>query len=93
MLDKDEELSATEIHRLIVRKFGKKISTHLIHRYLCQKLQWVVVRTKTGPLISDKNKVTRIEFAKQCIVAKDTFEDIILSDESSVQLVRHTRTV
>ena len=93
MLEKDEELSSTEIHRLIARKFGKKIPTQTIRRYLRQKLQWVVVRTKTGPMISDINKVKRMEFAKQCIAAKDTFDDVIWSDESSVQLVRHTRTV
>ena len=47
----------------------------------------VVVRMKTGPMISDKNKIKRMEFAK------DSFDDVIWTDESSVQLVRHTRTV
>lgn len=31
MLEKDEELRATKLHRLIVRKFGKKISVQTIH--------------------------------------------------------------
>ena len=93
MLEEDEELSATEIHRLIARKFGKKISVQTIRRFLRQKLHWVVVRTKTGPMISEKNKVKRVEFAKKCIAEKDSFNDVIWSDESSVQLVRHTRTV
>ena len=65
MLEKDKELSATKIHQLIVRKFGKKIPTQTIRRKLRQKLQWVVVRMKTGPMISDNNKVKRMEFAKQ----------------------------
>ena len=34
-----------------------------------------------------------MEFAKHCIAAKDSFDDVIWTDESSVQLVRHTRTV
>ena len=92
-LEEDEELSATELHQLITRKFSKKVSAQTIHRFLCQKLHWVVVRTKTGPMISDRNKIKRMEFAKQCIAAKDSFDDVIWTDESSVQLVRHTRTV
>ena len=43
-------------------------------------------------MISDKNKVKRMKFAKKYIAAKDTFDDVIWSDASSVQLVRHTRT-
>ena len=43
--EEDEELSATELHQLIVRKFGKKVSTQTIRRFLHQKLHWVVVWT------------------------------------------------
>ena len=92
-LEEDEELSATELHRLIARKFGKKVSMQTIRRFLRQKLHWVAVKTKTGPMISDRNKIKRMEFAKQCIAAKDSFDDVIWTDEISVQLVRHTRTV
>ena len=92
-VEEDEELSATELHRLITRKFGKKVSAQTICQFLHQKLRWIVVRTKTGPMISDRKKVKRMEFAKHCIAAKDSFDDVIWTDESSVQLVRHTRTV
>ena len=44
-------------------------------------------------MISDRYKIKRMEFAKQCIAARDSFDDVIWTDESSVQLVRHTRTV
>ena len=89
----DEELNATELHQLIARKFSKKVSAQMIRRFLHQKLHWVVVRMKTGPMISDRNKIKRMEFAKQCIAAKDSFDGVIWTDDSSVQLVRHTRTV
>ena len=89
-LDEDEELSTTELHRLIARKFGKKVSAQTIRRFLRQKLHWVVVRTKTGPMILDRNKIKWIEFAKQCIAAKDSFDDVIWTDESSVQLRSQT---
>ena len=51
----------------------------------CQDENW--------PMISDRNKIQRIEFAKQCIAARDSFDDVIWTDESSVQLVRHTSAV
>ena len=89
----DEELNATELHQLIARKFSKKVSAQMIRRFLRQKLHWVVVRMKTGPMILDRNKIKMMEFAKQCIAAKDSFDDVIWTDEISVQLVRHTRTV
>ena len=44
-------------------------------------------------MISDRSKIMRMEFAKQCIAAKDSCDDVIWTDEISVQLVRHTRTV
>ena len=34
-----------------------------------------------------------MEFAKQCIAAKNSFDDVIWIDGSYVQLVRHTSTV
>ena len=45
---------------------------------------------KTGPIYDFRNKIKRMEFAKQCIAAKDSFDDVIWIDGNSVQLVRHT---
>ena len=44
-------------------------------------------------MISETNKKKRLDFATQCISDKDSFDDIIWTDESSIQLVRHTRSV
>ena len=93
MLEQDEELSASEMHRLIAKKFSVRIPTSTIRRFLRLKLKWVVVKARTGPLISEKNKKKRLEFAKKCISDKDTFDDVLWTDESSIQLVRHTRSV
>ena len=86
MLEDDGEISAMELHRLIAKKFGKQIPAQTIRRFLRQKLQWVVV-------ISDKNKAKRMEFAQRCLTAKDSFDDVIWTDESSVQLVKHSRSM
>ena len=93
MLEDDGEISAMELHRLIAKKFGKQIPAQTIRRFLRHKLKWVVLKTKVGPMISDKNKAKRMEFAQRCLTAKDSFDDIIWTDESSVQLVKHTRSM
>ena len=77
MLEQDVELTASEIHRLIARKFSARIPTSTIRRFLRLKLKWVVVRARTGLMISDNNKTKRLEFAKQCIADKDTFNDVV----------------
>ena len=83
MLEDDGEISAMELHRLITKKFGKQIPAQTIQRFLRQKLKWVVVRTKVGPMSSDKNKAKRVEFAQRCLTAKDSFDDVIWTDQSS----------
>ena len=90
MLEDDDELTASEFHRLIVRKFDARIPAPTIRRFLRMKLQWIIVRARTGPMISETNK-KRLDFATQCISDKDSFDDVIWTDESSIQLVRHTR--
>ena len=93
MLEQDDELTASEMHRLIAKRFSVRIPASTIRRFLRLNLKWVVVRARTGPMISDKNKKKRSEFARKCIADKDTFDDVVWTDESSVQLVRHTRNV
>ena len=93
MLEDDDELSASEFHRLITKKFRVQISAPTIWRFLRLKLNWVTVKARTGPMISNANKIKRVEFAKRCIAAKDSFKDIIWTDESTIQLVRHARSV
>ena len=51
MLEEDDELTSFNFHRIIVRKFGARIPASTIRLFLRQKLQWVVVRARTGPMI------------------------------------------
>ena len=71
MLEQDDELTASEIHRLIARKFSARIPTSTIRRFLRLKLKWVVVRARTGPMISERpiaaGNFTLNEFRKPII--------------------------
>ncbi len=77
MLEDDDELSASEFHRLIAKKLKVQISAPMIWQFLRLKLNWVTVKARTGPMISDANKIKRVDFAKRCIAAKDSFKDVI----------------
>ena len=63
-LEDDDETTLVELQRLIARKFGVDISSASIQRHLCESLQWVVVRTRCGPMILDTNKQKRVEYRK-----------------------------
>ena len=92
-LEEDDELSSVELQRLISRKFAVQISSSSIRRYLRLSLQWSVVRTRFGPMISEKNQRKRVEFARMCMETDDGFDNVIWTDESSVQLRRHSQTM
>lgn len=42
-------------------------------------------------LIREANKVKRLAWAQECLANNDTFDDVIWSDETSVQLECHRR--
>ena len=88
-LEDDDETTSVELQKLIAREFGVVISSAAIRRHLRESLQWVVVKTICGPMIPDANKQKRLVFAKMCLENQDNFDNIIWTDESSVQLKRH----
>ena len=92
-LKEDDELSSVELQRLVSRNFAVELSPSTIRRYLRTSLQWVVVRTRFGPMISDNNKTERVDFARMCLDTNDDFSNVIWTDESSVQLRRHSQTM
>ena len=92
-LKEDDELSSVERQHLVSRKFAVELSPSTIRRYLRTSLQWVVVRTRFRPTISDNNKTKRVDFARMCLDTNYDFSNVIWTDESSVQLRRHSQTM
>ena len=91
-LEEDDKTTSVELRRLVARKFGADISAASIRKYLRASLQWAVVRTRYGPMISDTNKQKRSEFTTKCLENRDDLDNIIWTDESSVQLKSHCQT-
>ncbi len=85
----DDETTATQL-AAIVSQCGVALSLATIKRS-CQVLGWTFHGTRYCQLIRDANKIKRLAWATQCINENDTFDDVIWSDETSVQLEFHRR--
>ena len=79
-------MTSVELQRMISKEFNLAISAPTIRRYIRETLKWAVVRTRFAPMISDVNKIKRKNFAQMCIDTQDDFNNVIWTDESSVQL-------
>ena len=66
------------------------ISSAAIRRHLRDLLQWVVVKTRCGPMILGANKQKKMEFAKMCQENQNNLDIIIWMAE---QLKRHCQTM
>ena len=86
-LVRDDEISSRELTYLISKRFGMKISSSTLRTFMRTKLQWTDVKTRHGPMISEANKEKRTLFARECLDKGDTFDDVIWTDESTVQLI------
>ena len=86
----DDETTAYQLHQMLKEK-GFDISIWTIFR--CRKeLGWTFRGSAYCQLLRNANKIKRLEWAKQYIdEAEDGFEDVIFTDETSVQLETHKR--
>ena len=82
-LKENDENKSAELHWLISRHFSAKMSPPTLRKYIHNKLEWAAVRTRIRPMISERKKE---ELARACLDKKDTFDNVIWSDKSSIQL-------
>lgn len=86
-LEKDDERTGSELQKILEEK-GHTISTTTALRSR-RRLGWTCRGAAYCQLIREGNKAKRLEWAKRCI--GDTFENVIYTDECSVQLETHRR--
>ena len=89
----DDETTAVQLHAML-REHGYSISLRTILR--CQtSLGWTFRGSKYCQLIREVNKAKRLEWAQQYITESfepaEVFNDVIWTDECSVQLESHRR--
>ncbi|KAK3099483.1 hypothetical protein FSP39_005100 [Pinctada imbricata] len=84
-LSKNNELTSKDIVDKLRSTFGVGIS-HGYARIIRRKLGWMKSTGKYCQLISNKNKAARKAWCCDAWHRRDTFEDVIFCDESSIEM-------
>ena len=85
----DDETTAMQL-AYVLSQCGLALSLATIKRSR-QILGWTFHGTRYCQLIREANKEKRLVWATKCLDERDTFDDVIWSDETSVQLEFHRR--
>ena len=87
---KNDEMTSAKIQKKLAKR-GISVSSSTVWRSRKQQ-GWTLRRTAYCQLIRDANKVKWLEFAQCILESRDTFHNVIFSDECSIslQLYRHT---
>ena len=85
MMEENDETTAKTLVSAIWDKFSLNFSISKARR-LRYDLGWVGENTKYCQLIRTANVEKRLNFAKLCIELNDQFDDVVWTDESTIQL-------
>ncbi len=88
----NEELSAPKLHQMLETAFPElKISESTVKRAR-RELGWMAKKTRYCALISETNQEKRVQWCKQQVEGGDLeFENVLWTDECTVQLESHRR--
>ena len=87
-MQKNDELTSPGLRNLIEANFGLRFSFSKVKR-LRRKLGWLATGSKYCQLVREANQPKRLEFAQRCLENSETFDDVIFTDESSIQMEWH----
>ena len=91
-LAEDDELTARRLKHLLEEKWPElRVSIPTLKRVRKYDLGWIRTRPKYCQLVRIANKQKRLEWCQERIKEKDNFENVLWSDECSVQLDHHGR--
>ena len=86
----NDELTSSEIQKPLSVERGVNVSTSTI-RNTRRKIGWKHEKARYCQLIRDRNKVKRLVFCLRAMNEKDGFQDVIFSDETTVEIQQYTR--
>ena len=91
LLNGDDEITTTELmHKLCEMEYRASRATIGRARIL---LGWTAKATRYCQLIREVNKQKRLDFCQQLVQSGDTFNNVIFTDESMVQLAPSKRKI
>ena len=91
ILSDNDELTARQIHSHICESFTDLDVSLSAVRHVRKENGWVSTRPHYCQLIREVNKVKRTQWCQQQIDNKETFSNVVFTDECTVQLDHHGR--
>ena len=89
----NDELTASDLMELLVDKFGRFECSYSLRTIARVRLElgWTFSTTRYCQAIRDANKDKRVEWCKERLMEGETFDDVIFTNESTIQLDCHRR--
>ena len=87
-LEQNDELNSTVLVNEIAAKFNVTVCTSTIRQHRA-KLGWTKSTPRYVQLIKRVNTVKRYNFAVACFARRESFNDVIFSDECTIQMDQH----
>lgn len=85
LLRSNPEITAQQLQKVLLCDFGVSVTIQTIS-LIRRKLGWTTRRVKYCQLISNKNKQARMDWCLKSLSLKDTFEDVIFTDETAIEM-------
>ena len=89
-MKENDELTYSELKNKLVEDCNVTVSEATI-RQARRKIGWIQESAKYCQMVREPNKVKRLMFCLKALTEKDTFENVIFTDETSVQIQQHAR--
>ena len=90
-MEENDECTATQLHMLLLNKWPNlEVSIDTIKREK-RLLGWVASKPKHCQLVRGANMEKRLEWCREMISTNENFDNVVFTDECSVQLDSHGR--
>ena len=86
----NDELTSAELQKLLKDERNVSVSASTV-QYSRRKLGWKHEKSRYCQQIRSRNKIKRLVFSLKAMKEKDGFEDVVITDETTVEIQQFTR--
>ena len=90
-MKENDELTSEELREKLSKECGVEVSAATIRRVKRNVLGWRSENARYCQFVREPNKTKRLVFSLNAMINKDPFEDVIFTDETSVQIEQYAR--
>ena len=88
LMKEDQELTSPLIRKKLLEETGLDLPLSTI-RTLRREIGWVQCPTDFRPMVRLPNQEKRLTFCRQLLITKEEFNDVVFTDETSIQIERN----